>query len=130
MIGMLVFRETGRQDDVRPDAADDSGQANGVRAFDFQLRVAVEFSPFQRCTQQRRGIFRFCRALLGGAPGAGFAARTYDQMGASAGLGFQRDHAAAAEFDVVRVRAKRQERRRFSGGFRCRLHRNGQWYHG
>ena len=102
-----------------------------VGGADLQVRVAVEFDEFDRRTQQRGGSFRASpNALRGRAVSAGFAARADDEVRRAAGAGFARDHAAAAEFDVVGMRAKGQQRRGFRQGFRCRLHRNGQWHRG
>ena len=55
---------------------------------------------------------------------SGFAARTNDKMHFASGMRFARDDAAAAKFDVVGMRAKGQQGRKFRG-VQCRLHRIG-----
>ena len=60
-------------------------------------------------------------------------------MSGATGAGFFGNNAAAAEFDIVWMRAEGDERARgladrevspavFMGRFRCRLHRVDQWF--
>ena len=112
---MLVFHQARRQHDAGPDAPDDPRQFDGVSGADFQVRVAVEFEKFDRGAQQRGGFFGLGGALLRRAVAAGFAARADDKMRLASGPGFLRDHAAAAEFDVVGMRAEGQQRREVQG---------------
>ena len=76
---------------------------------DRDFLVAVEPEELDRRAEDFRGPLR-----LGGAPGrravgAGLAARANDQVHRPARAGFAGDQAAAAELDVVGVRAKGEE---------------------
>ena len=75
-------------------------------------RIAVEFDEFDRRAQERRRLFGLGGSLRRRAVGRRFAARTDDEVSLPAGPRFLRDDAAAAEFDVVGVRAKGQQRAR------------------
>ena len=110
MVGMLVFNQTWREHDTRTNTTNHFRQPDGVRGANFQMRVAVQFEKFDRGAEQRGGFFRFGSPLFWSSVRAGFAARTHDKMGLAAGQGFPRDDPAAAEFDVVGMRAKRQQR--------------------
>ena len=83
----------------------------------FQMCVAIKFEKFNRGPEQRGGFFCLGGPLFRCAVGAGFATRANDEMRFAPGLGFARDNAAAAEFDVVGMRAKGQQRRASSGEF-------------
>ncbi len=115
VIGMLVFNDAGRQHDGRADAPDDFCQLDGVGGAHFQMRVAIEFKKFKSGAEQRGGFFGLGDALFGRAVTAGFAARADDKMCRAAGARFLRDDAATAEFDVVRMRAKSEQRRAVQG---------------
>ena len=110
-----------------PRAADQAGKLDGVGGAHFQMRVAVQLDEFKGSAEEGGGFFRLGRPLRGRAARAGFAARAEDKMGGPAGAGLAGDDAAAGKFDVVGMRAKGEERRGFRRGFRCRLHRSGQW---
>ena len=126
---MLVFDQTRREHDAGTNPPDDSRQFDGVSGANFQMRVAIQFDKFNRCAEKRGGFFRLGRPLFRRAVRSGFAARADDKMRLAPGACFAGDDAAAAEFDVVGMRAKGQQRRKFRG-VRCRLHRIGQWCHG
>ncbi len=93
------------------------------------MRVAFEFKKLDRRAQKPGRLRGFGGPLFGRAVSPGFAARTDGQVRLATGAGLARDHAAAAEFDVVGMRAEGQQRREFKG-VRCRLHRIVQWYRG
>ncbi len=79
-----------------------AGQLDRVSRPDFQMSVAIQFDELNRRAEERGGFFRFCDALVRRAVRAGFAARADDEMRRAAAARFPRDHAAAAELDVVR----------------------------
>ena len=103
---------------------------NGVSNADLKADVAVEFDKLHRRAEQCRRFFRLGDPLRGRAMAGRFAARADNKVRRAAGADLPRDNAAAPELDVVGMRAKGQQRRGFTKGFRCRLHRNGQLYHG
>jgi len=70
------------------------------------MSIAVQLDEFNRRTQQSSSFFGFGNALFGGTVSAGLTARTNDEMHFASGLRFTGDHATAAEFNVVGMRAK------------------------
>ena len=116
MIGMLVFHQARRQHDRRPHAPENGRQLDGVRGTDFKMGIAVELDEFQRRAQDLRGLFCLARCAVRRAVRAGLAARADDEVRRPARRGFRSAiDAAAPEFDVVGVRAKREQRRRSAG---------------
>ena len=93
------------------------------------MRIAVEFEEFDRRAQQGGGFFRLGSALFRRAMRTGFAAGTNDKMRLASGGGFAGNDPAATEFDVVGMRAKNEQGRKFRE-IQCRLHRIGQWHRG
>ena len=81
-----------------------------------------------RRPENLRGFFRFDRPLLRRSMAGRFAARADHEMRRPARAGFLGDDAPAGEFDVVRVGAEGQQRRKFSR-FRYTLHGDALWYH-
>ncbi len=107
---MLVFHQTRREHRAWAHPPQDSSQLDCMSGANFQACVAIQLDKFDGRAQQRRGFFGFGGALFGRAVGSGFAARGDDQMRFASGASLARDNAAAAEFDVVRVRPKSQQR--------------------
>jgi hypothetical protein len=84
-----------------------------VSGANFQTSITVKFDKFDRRTQQSGGFFRFSDSLFRGTVSSGFAARANDKMHFASGMRFARDHATAAKFNVVGMRAKGQQWRKF-----------------
>ena len=126
MIRMLVLDQAGCEHDAGLHPAQDARQPDGVRGFDFEMGVAVQFDEFDRRAQQGCGLLRFGHTLRRRAVGTGFTAGTDDQVDRASKEAFLRDDPAAAELDVVGVRSKDEERRGVRRECRCRLHRNGR----
>ena len=116
MVRVLVLDEARRQHDGRPDPPEDARQLDRVGGADFQMGIAVEFEELERRTEQRGGPLGLERPLGGRAVRRRLAARADDQVRRPAGAGLPRDDAAAAEFDVVGVRAEGQQRRTLRQG--------------
>ena len=112
--------------------ADHAGQADRVRGLLLEVGVAVELDELQRTRRAARApAWHSSQSLLRRAVGGRLAARADDQVRpARPARVSQRDDAAAAELDVVGMRAEGQQRRRLRRGCRRRLHRSGRWCRG
>ena len=89
------------------------------------MEKASWYDEFDARSQQTRRLLRFAHPLRRRAIRRRFAARTNHEMNPAAAGRLPRHHAATAEFDIVRMRAKREQRRGISG----RLRPIGRWGH-
>ena len=110
VVGMLVLLKRRREDDgaglVRRMM---SGELDGMRGANLQMRIAIELDEFHRCAQKRGGVFGFGGAFGRCAIGPALAAGTHDEVNGTAGASFAGDDSPAAEFDIVRMSAKGQQ---------------------
>ena len=113
VIGMLIFDQTWGEHRAWTNAADNFRQFNGVSGAKFQMSITVQFDEFNRRTEQSGGFFRFSDSLFGRTISSSFAARANDKMRFASGMCFARNDAAAAKFNVVGMRAKGQQWRKF-----------------
>ena len=110
MIRVLILDETGRKKDLRPKSPNDGGHFHRVRRLDLQARVPIQFDEFNGGAEQLGSVPRLCLPLFGCSVGPRFTARANHEMDRPSGLRFQSDDSAAAEFNIIRMRAEGQQR--------------------
>jgi hypothetical protein len=106
VIGMLIFHRSWGKHFGRTNPADNFCQPNRVNGSKLQMSITVKLDEFNRRAQQSSGFFGFSDPLFRGTVSASFTARTNDEVHFASGMRFARDHATAAEFDVVGMRTK------------------------
>ena len=105
MIGMLIERSDWREKDVRPCAADLSRDGDVVHGADLKVRVAAHFEEVDLCSEDLGGAAGLRFALVRGAVAPRFAARADAERDLAPACRFREQDTAAAEFEVVRMRA-------------------------
>lgn len=123
VIGVLILNGCGSKHDAGPDSADDSRELDRVDRFDLQMRITIQFDKLDRRAKDRRGGMGFLQSLIRRSVRARFTLGADDEMNRTTRIRLARDHTAAAELDIIRMRAKYQDRRQIMLGIRCRLHR-------
>src|SRR5579885_3664100 len=98
---------------------------------DFEMCIAIKFEKFVSSFENGGGVLRLGPALFWFAGAARLAFRTNDKVDrAVVGLRLIGNNTTTAEFDVVWMGAKGEQRLETVRGFRYRLHRSDQWGRG
>ena len=117
VIRMLVFQETRRQDDARPQPPDDFGKLQGVLHALLQERIPVQDHELQGRPKDRGGFPGLERPLPGRAVRRRLPPGTDNQMRGTPRLRFACDDASAAKFNVVGMGAEYEQGRRLKPVF-------------
>jgi hypothetical protein len=114
VIGVLVFHQTWRQQDLRLHAPQYGGQSNRMRGAQLQVGISVELNYFNRRAEYFGSSLCFAYSFLRRAVSRRFSTRTDNEVCRMPGASCLRDNAPASEFNIIGMRAKRQERRSIS----------------
>lgn len=126
VIGVLILNGCGSEHDAGPDLADDAREFDRVDRLHLKMSITIEFDKLDRRVKDRRRRFGFLHSLIRRSIRSRFPLGADNEMDRAPRGRFARDHTAAAELDIIRMRAKRKDRRQIMLGIRCRLHRFAQ----